>query len=355
MYLQLAGYLDVATEAWILHYRITNSIDDEYSSLRSLAYFCENSEYFLNSQNIIDLAVEVAHKQHFLLNALQQLSTLIRRHKNQVLMCLCQMAHYYARIGHINYAQALLEYVHQVHAELPHQQGKYNVVLGTVDIVKFRILWKHLDSVTERSDTQLSKRCLLREMEDTLERFRGDFFKLSNSELMPYTILLLSLIEQVAECAANRLCDHFVNSYFAGTFKLLLQSGSALRIIQMLAMWAWINLQMEYVQKAQVSITQKKKNAIFILFNFCELKIFYVQIKVKLIEYILGIKSFEDLQQLSEERAAAKKLALPTTYSTFEFPHSDIEALRKIVPLYASPAKTVCDCHFFFSLFQIES
>ncbi|XP_039956355.1 protein three rows [Bactrocera tryoni] len=313
LYLQLAGYLDVATEAWILHYRVTNLINDEYNSLRSLAYFCENSEYFLNSQNSIDLAVEVARKQNFLLNALQQLPTLIKRHQNHVLMCLCQMAHYYARIGHLNYAQVLLQYVHQVHAELPNQQGKYNVVLGTVDIVKFRILWKHLDSVAERRETQLSQRCLLREMEDTLERFRGDFFKLSNSELMSYTILLLSLIEQVAECAANRLCDHFVNSYFAGTFKLLLQSGSALRIIQMLAMWAWINLQMEYVQKAQI--------------------------KVKLIEYILGEKTIEDLRQLSEARAVEKKLAVPNTYNTLELLHSGMEPLRKMIPLHASPTK----------------
>ncbi|XP_011183007.2 protein three rows [Zeugodacus cucurbitae] len=315
LYMQLAGYLDVATDAWLLHYRITNLIDDDYNSIRSLSYFCENSVYFQNAQNAIDLRIEVPHKQKFLLHALKQLPTLIKRYQNHVLMCLCQMAHYYARTGHLNYAQALLQYVQQAHATLPNQQGKYNVVLGTVDIVKFRILWKHLDSVVDRGDTQLSQRCLLREMEDTLERFRGDFFKLSNSELVSYTILLLSLVEEVAECAANRLCDHFVNSYFAGTFKLLLQSGSALRIIQMLAMWAWINLQMEYVQKAQI--------------------------KIKLIEYILGAKNIDDLRQLSEARAAEKKLAAPNGYNTAELLHSGVEPLRKMIPLYASPIKTL--------------
>ncbi|XP_054738840.1 protein three rows [Anastrepha obliqua] len=315
LYLQLSGYLDLATEAWILHYRIANTIDDEYNSLRSLTYFCEHSEYFLTSEKGINLAEEVARKEKFLLHATQQLPTLTNSLQNYVLICLCQVAHYYARNGQLSYAQILLELVQQVHAELPNKQGKYNVVLGTVDMVKFRILWKHLDNDQHQIDSQLSQRCMLREMEGILERFRGDFFKLSRSELMSYTILLLSVITQVAECAANRLCDNLVNSYFAGIFKILLQSGSALRLIQILAMWAWINLQMEYLKKAQI--------------------------KVKLIEYILGVKSLEYLRQMSEEAAAEKKLAVPTSNTAWDLMHSGMEPLRKMIPLNATPIKTM--------------
>ncbi|XP_017477647.1 PREDICTED: protein three rows [Rhagoletis zephyria] len=311
LYFQLSGYSDLATDAWALHYHITNMIDDTYNSLRSLSYFCEHSQYFITLERGIDLNEEVGQKQNFLFVAMQQLPTLPKRFQNYVLMSLCQLAHYYASKGHLSYSEILLEWVQKEHGELPNQQGKYNVVLGTVDVVKFRILWKHLGSSQCQKDVQLSQRSMLREMEGTLERFRGDFFKLSTSELMSYTLLLLSLIEQVAECAANRLCDHFVNSYFAGTFKLLLQSGSALRIIQMLAMWAWNNLQMEHVKKAQT--------------------------KVKLIEYILGMKSLEYLRQMSEEAAVEKKLSAPVTYTALELLQSGMEPLRKMIPPHCTP------------------
>ncbi|XP_067630632.1 protein three rows [Eurosta solidaginis] len=315
LYLQLAGYTDLATQAWILHYRIANTINDDFSSLRSLSYFCEYSEYFMTLKNEMNLNVETARKESFLLNALQQLPILQKRFQNYILLYLCQLGRYHARNGHIVYAQILLKLVKQAHDELPNQQGKYNVVLGTVDVIKFRIMWKHLDGDESDINNQLMQRCLLRDMEDLLERFRGDFFKLSSSDVMSYTILLLSLVEQIAECSANRLCDQFVNSYFAGTFKLLLQSGSGLRLIQMLTMWTWINLQMEYVKKAQI--------------------------KVKLIEYILGIKSLEVLRQITEQAAVEKKLKMPTTYTNTELLHSGMEPLRKMIPLHASPIQMV--------------
>ncbi|CAD7014322.1 unnamed protein product [Ceratitis capitata] len=314
LFMQLAGYTNLATEAWILHYRITNTICDEYGSLRSLQYFFEKNEYFLNSTTHgINLVEEIERKQNFLLNAMQQLPKIVKKYQNHLLMCLCHLACYYAKIGHMSYAQILLKYVSQIHDELPTQLGKYNVVLGTVDVVKFRILWKHLHMGQSKISSKLAQRSLVRHMENTLERFRGDFFKLSTSELLNYSILLMSLIEEVAECAANRLCDQFVNSFFAGILKLLYQSGSALRVIQVLAMWALINLQMEYIPKAQV--------------------------KLKLIEYMLGLRSLEEVKEMREKPATAKKST--TASSALEFVQSGMEPLRRMISLYASPIKSI--------------
>lgn len=260
--LQLSGYMEQSMEAWLLHYKCSRLIQDGFSSLRGLAFFCEYSEHFEQniSTNYFKLEEEIQNNFPTITQGLENLANLPRQaFQSYILLAVLQIAHYYARTMRFSFAQMLIQYVEQKHAELPERRGSYDIVLATMDAIKFRLLWKHFDDPKTEEKTSrtiaeklLLHRCLLREIENTLDRFHN-FSYISSCDGCLYSILIIGLVQELAECTANRLCDNFINALFIATCKCTLLLGLALRFVQVMSMWMWVNLQMEYVERAQVS------------------------------------------------------------------------------------------------------
>lgn len=264
--LQLYGYLEYSSKVWLLHYKCSRLLQDTFSALRGLAFFCEYSKHFETSEAPFQLDEEIQLHFPTIMQGLDNLVNLPRQaYQNYILLAVLQIAHYYARKGRYSFAQMLLQYVEQKHNELPERQGRYDIVMGTMDAIKFRLLAKHFDDTkaTEQekekrstAENVLLHRCLLHEIEETLDRFHEFSFISSNDGLL-FSILIIGLVQEMAECTVNRLCDNFINALFIATCKCTLQSGLALRFVQVMSMWMWVNLQMEYVDKAQVSVLMK--------------------------------------------------------------------------------------------------
>lgn len=272
--LELSGYMEQSLKVWLLHYKISRLIQDNISALRGLAFFCEHSEHFdkKSQNNCLKLDEEIQNNLPTLTQGLENLAHLQRQaFQTYILIAVAQIAYYYARTSRSSFAQMLLQYVQLKHAELGERQGRYDIVLATMDAIKFRLLWKHFkdattakEANTRRTEAEhsLFHRCLLHEAEETLDRFH-EFSCISSCDGLLYSILIINLVQELAECTVNRLCDSFINALFVATCKCTLTMGLALRFVQVMSMWMWVNLQMEYVDRAQVGFSRHKKKWFF--------------------------------------------------------------------------------------------
>ncbi|KAM7341680.1 three rows [Cochliomyia hominivorax] len=321
--LQLSGYIEYSSHIWLLHYKCSCLIQDNFSALRGLAFFCEHSK-FCDNDRFINLNEEIQLNFTNITQGLENLLNLQRQtYQNYILLAVLQIAHYYARLGRLTFAQILLQYVQEKHDELPERQGQYDIVMATMDAIKFRLLAKHFDEAcakdqakTQRTTAEklLLHRCLLREIEEILDRFHQFSFISSNDGLM-YSILIVGLVQEMAECTVNRLCDNFINALFIATCKCTLQLGLALRFVQVMGMWMWVNLQMEYVDKAQT--------------------------KLKLIEYVMGLKT---IKELTEKKSKVVNSVTTSTgcieLYTPSHHNPGMEAIRRLAQVQLSPIKT---------------
>lgn len=342
LFLQLSGFMEKCSQIWLFHYKCSCLLQDSYSSLRSLAFFCEYSEYYADNNDSFKLDEEISNHFSFIMQCLEKLPNLPRQtYQNYVLLVLLQIAYYYSRSLRYSYAQMLLQYVVLKHAELPERQGRYDIILATVDAIRFRLLWKNVNAsdqkaVRNSAENVLLNRCLLREIEETLDRLH-DFSYISSNDGVLFSILILGLVQEFAECTANRLCDNFINSLFIATCKSSLLFGLPFRLVEILSMWMRLNLQMEYIDKAQVRCNQFYSKIKI-------LKINSLQTKLKIIEYVLGVKSLQELREKAKNMLNIQSSTLlPAACADLASANSNagVEAIRKLAQVQLSPIKTV--------------
>ncbi|XP_073848939.1 three rows [Musca autumnalis] len=322
-YLQFGNYMEYASTVWLLHYRISQLLLNSCSALTSLTFFCEFSMFYEKVESADDLQLEKEIQLHLphITTALEQLASLQRRKQNAVLLAALQIAYYYANNGKYSYAQMLLQFVAEKHDELGERHGCYDIVMATLDVIRYRLLWKHYQLAEEKpkkaADLMLNQ-CLMDEMERTLDRLRD--FSFGSGDALAYNMLITNLAQDMAECSANRMYENFLNSLFVVACRCAIQYGFALRMAQIMCSWMWINLQMEYVDQAQA--------------------------KLKIIEYIMGIKSLKEVVGSSVKPLTEEKCSMtdaPENYGDLLSSlnhHNDIEAARRLAQVQLSPIKT---------------
>lgn len=262
-FLQLGGYIEYSSHAWLLLYKISQLLQDTYSAFRALAFICEYYDCLESNIDSSQFQLDNEIQLHLpaLTDALGKLSSLQTRKQTYVFLVTIQIAYYYARCAKYSYAQMLLQFVEEKHNELPERQGRYDLVMCTLDIVHYRLLCKHVGGGKDNSnvgkrrsagESVLLSQSLMRGVEQTLDRFRN-FVYLSSSDSLMYVVLICNLLQDIAECSANRLYDNFMTIIFPAVCKCALSHGLALRMVQIMSSWMWINLQMEIVDEAHVS------------------------------------------------------------------------------------------------------
>lgn len=251
--LQYRGYLDNACEAWLLLYNIANTIDDHHNALRGFAFLCENAAIFEQTKEI-NIHCEVNKMESIIFDSITDIQALVPRRQNYLLLSLCQLAFFYARNGNNAYADMLLMFAKVKHDEIPCRKGKFDIVLATIEAVKFRILW-----IDKKEAVRLNFRCIIRDIDVNLDHYRNIAY-ISSEDSLNYLNLMFGFIQEIAECTINRMCgDNSLNSWLIMILKTALETASALRVIQILTIWAYANVQMEYVDKAQVCLVNLRK------------------------------------------------------------------------------------------------
>ncbi|KAI8117498.1 hypothetical protein FF38_13333 [Lucilia cuprina] len=328
--LQLSGYMEHCSRIWLLHYKCSRLIQDAFSALRGLTFFCEYSEHYGKNDSTKAFELEDEIQYHFptIMQGLENLTNLQRQtYQNYILLAVLQIAYYYARTSRLTFAQMLIQYVEEKHAELVERLGRYDIILATMDVIKFRLMWKHFDAAKSTADEMavrtsaenlLLHRCLLHEVQETLDRLY-EFSYISSCDGLLYSIMIIGLVQELAECTVNRLCDNFINALFIATTKCTLLMGLALRFVQVMGMWMWVNLQMEYVDKAQT--------------------------KLKIIEYVMGMKSLNEIMEKSTKNISdiQSSTLLPTQcvelFTQNQY-NPGMEAIRRLAQVHLSPIKT---------------
>ncbi|EDW77182.1 uncharacterized protein Dwil_GK22071 [Drosophila willistoni] len=272
------GYTTQADNAWFLLLEIGKLLDDRFTYLRALTYFLSlnrHSHVFRQLQ----IAEELEKSQEMLDDLWPQVTQrFYKRHHTIVMLCLCHMAYYYAKIDCKCHAQLLIMLVEDLREEFPERQDKNDIVLITLQTVKFRIV-KH-----QKQCEIIPKMSPLRLL-DTVQDSVCKFTHLSSVDMGALHLLLGDLVKEGTECTSNRLTERF--SFSNIMLNVSIQNGLAFRAVEVLTSWLWTNLQMEDLDRAQV--------------------------KLNLIEHILGIKSLsKDLDQPVEkeiQKSNLKKIA----------------------------------------------
>uniref|UniRef100_A0A1A9X492 Protein three rows n=1 Tax=Glossina brevipalpis TaxID=37001 RepID=A0A1A9X492_9MUSC len=335
-FLQSAGYLECSSRAWLLLYKCAVLVQDEYTALKGLTFICEYFDLIDEKKYLPCKSMEVEIKQHFpfLITSLNNINNITKRCQTTVFLAILHIAYYYARCSRYTHCQMLLQMAEEKHNSLIDRQGKYDLIKGNLDAIKIRLLWKHYDDKFKSRNqpaNMLMNESLLRKIDEATGNFH-EFVYISSGETLSHEILLITLTLDMAECLANRLCDNFLNSFFVTISSIALHSGLALRFVQILSLWTWINLQQEYAEKAQV--------------------------KLKIMKYILGLKGFKEL---SKETKLTKDVMINKCKEIEQPPHPNLpmESVRKLViiqdsslrmdQLKPNPLATDCDLAAFFN------
>ncbi|XP_033255237.1 protein three rows-like [Drosophila miranda] len=137
------------------------------------------------------------------------------------MLCLCHMASYYARQDCLCHAQLLLLQAEELRAQFDERVGKSDIVQITIQTL------------------------------DTLVDSVRNYCTVSSVDLGALQLLLADLLRESTEYAANRLTAPF--AFYGTTLNLVLQSGMALRTIEVLISWLWMNLQNDRTLVEQTS------------------------------------------------------------------------------------------------------
>ncbi|XP_017010170.2 protein three rows [Drosophila takahashii] len=242
MALSNMGYRSQEDDAWLLLLRISRCLEDRFTFLRALNHFLSQNE--VSTRLKLELHEEVEWAEDLLDDLWPQLQSgsFFNRQHTTVLLCFCHMASYYARMGCMTTAQFLLLQAEQLRAEFPERLGKSDIVLITLQTVRFRLGYQH------RKPKTLAVLTPLRQLDTLLDNVRN-FANLSSLDGGSLQLLLSTLVRESTECSANRLSERLSFSNIA--LHLALQAGLALRTIEVFLAWLWTNLQMEHFEKAQ--------------------------------------------------------------------------------------------------------
>lgn len=283
---QVNGNLEFAADIWLLHYKCAKLLDHRYGSYQGLAFLCENA-YLLKQRKELGgeefLTAELAPVYLYLVDEMKYLdrnllnNTIKIRQFCIVLILALQISYYLATVGKHYESETLLKFILIQHKSLNTLQGKevYNCIMATYDTVRLRILWKHhnqrmykfidksilkkpesideLDKPTILPEVAAASCSLFVHIENTLERFRN-YVSLHNMDLPFYSISLLNVLHDIVECVGNRLSDVNIQGYFLTAIRLCIESGLTLRFIRIMIAWMWLNLQQEYIDKAEVTV-----------------------------------------------------------------------------------------------------
>jgi len=216
-------------------------LEDRFTYLRALNHFLSQND--VNSRLKLQLSEEVERAEEFLDDLWPQLQSgrFFKRQHTTVMLCFCHLASYYARMGCMSTAQLLLLQVEQLRGEFPERLGKSDIVLITLQTVRFRLGYQQRKPKTPMMITPL------RQLDTLLDNVRN-FCNLSSLDGGSLQLLLSTLVRESTECSANRLSERLAFSNIA--LHLALQSGLALRTIEVFLAWLWTNLQMENFDKA---------------------------------------------------------------------------------------------------------
>nr|AAQ72553.1 three rows [Drosophila pseudoobscura] len=244
MALSTMGYTAQADEAWLLILRIGQMLDERFTYLRALTHFLGQDH--LNSNQQLQLSEEVDRAQELLDDLWPQLQNgwFFKRQHTIVMLCLCHMASYYARQDCLCHAQLLLLQAEELRAQFDERVGKCDIVQITIQTVRFR-----LEYLRNKRCSSLPRRPTPLRQLDTLVDSVRNYCTVSSVDLGALQLLLADLVRESTECAANRLTERF--AFYGTMLNLVLQSGMALRTIEVLISWLWMNLQMEYLDQAQ--------------------------------------------------------------------------------------------------------
>lgn len=243
MALSSMGYQQEAEDAWLLLLRIGSLLEDRFTYLRALTYFLAQSPSVSPTLRL-QLSEEVARAEDMLDDLWPQLQSgrFFKRQHTTVMLCLCHLASYYDRKDCQSTAQLLLLQVERLREEFPERTGKSDIVLITLQTVRFRLSYHQRKPRNPRIPTPL------RQLDTLLDSVRN-FFTLSSLDAGSLQLVLAALVKESTECAANRLSERLAFSNFA--LQMFLQAGFALRSIEVFIAWLWTNLQMEYLDKAE--------------------------------------------------------------------------------------------------------
>ncbi|KAH8308993.1 hypothetical protein KR059_004719, partial [Drosophila kikkawai] len=243
MALSTMGYQAEADQAWLMLLKIGSLLEDRFTYLRALTHFLAQQK--VDSRLKLDLPQEVKRAEEILDDLWPQLPSgrFFKRQDTTVMLCLCQLASYYARQECFSQAQLMLLLVEQIREELPERLGKNDIVSITLQAVRFRLSYEQKNP--EEHPRMPSP---LRQL-DTLQDNVKNFCNLSSLDGSYLQLLLSSLVRESTECSANRLSERLAFSNIV--LKLVLQSGLALRTIEVFLALLWTNLQMENLDRAQ--------------------------------------------------------------------------------------------------------
>ncbi|XP_020800543.1 protein three rows [Drosophila serrata] len=296
MALSTMGYQAQADDAWLLLLRIGSMLMDRFTYLRALTHFLAQNE--VNPRLKLDLSEEVERAEDLLDDLWPQLPSgrFFKRQDSTVMLCLCHLASYYARRECFSHAQLILLLVEQLRGELPERLGKTDIVLITLQTVRFRLNYEQrYPEEYPRMPTPLRQL-------DTLQDNVRNFCNLSSLDGGYLQLLLSTLVRESTECSANRLSERLAFSNIV--LKLVLQSGLALRTIEVFLAWLWTNLQMENLDRAQS--------------------------KLRLIEHCMGIKRLKrkEAEPLAMEKTEVQDPALSDLASNMHLLQL-VEPIRK--------------------------
>uniref|UniRef100_A0A1I8PXL2 Protein three rows n=1 Tax=Stomoxys calcitrans TaxID=35570 RepID=A0A1I8PXL2_STOCA len=321
-FLEMSSYTEYASHVWMLHYKISQLLLDDISSLKALTFFCENSSFYEENERDINLDKEIELHLPTITNSLENIESLHRRKQNLILLVTLHVGFYYIRCSKYTFGQMLLQYVEEKHNALPDRLGAYDLITANLDVIRYKLLWRHYHHAEKDLSSHVVKNVLLNqsligEIEQILERMKK--FVCVASEALSYHKLIFNMVQDLAECSANRLYENVVISLYAAACKCALLNSFALRMAQVMSTWMHINLQMEYIDNAQT--------------------------KLKIIEYIMGIKSLKELCGNSTPTTASTALKYcdkPSENISEAIPYNAVgmEATRRLVPVQLSPIKT---------------
>ncbi|TDG46411.1 hypothetical protein AWZ03_007185 [Drosophila navojoa] len=244
MALSTMGYTQQSDGAWLLLMRISRLLGDSFNYLRALSHFLPR----YTQHALLQLDTEVAYAEQLLDELWPQLQAphLLKRHHTTVLLCLCHLALYYARLDCICHAQLLLLHAERLRQEFEQRAGKCDIVQLTIHTVRFRMCYQQRQCrLLDRLPTALQQL-------DTLTECVRSFTTISSMDNGALILLLGDMVRDTTECTANRLSErpNFSNSLL----QVLLQGGLVLRAVEVLICWLWTNLRMECLDKAHTKL-----------------------------------------------------------------------------------------------------
>lgn len=240
MALSSMGYLPQADKAWLLLLRISRLLGESFTFLRALSHFM--THYVQHPQ--FDMSLEVEHAQQLLDELWPQIQSghFFKRQHTTLMLCLCQMALYYARLDCMCHAQLLLLHAERLRDQFEERVGKCDIVQLTRQSVHFRICYQ------QRHCSLLASMPTSLQQLDTLADSVRNFTSISSLDHGVLILLLSDLVRDSTECTANRLSER--PNLSSSLLQVFLQSGLVLRTVEVLVSWLWTNLQMECLDKA---------------------------------------------------------------------------------------------------------